>query len=137
MSGAVKIHGRRKGDKVERAVVLDQERLGRVAFRVRQGGGEPVDVVAVQAWPNPLDLAVDCGQDGPRRMTIYTNVPERIVRSPAVYFIQVKASSPYLAPAECEAFMLRAKAAGAVPMVAWKSKTSRKLEYKVLSGGEA
>ncbi len=56
--------------------------------------------------------------------------------APAPHFIQVKASSPYLAPAEREAFMLRAKAAGAVPMVAWKSKTSRKLEYKTLEGSE-
>ena len=99
----------RKGAAVERLVVLDQERMGRVAFRVRQGGGEPVDVVALQdtpdAWPNAI-------------------------------FIQVKASSPYLAPAEREAFMLRAKAAGAVPMVAWRSKTSKQLEYKVLEGSE-
>ena len=109
MSGAVKIQGKRKGDKVEREVVLDQERLGRVAFRVRQGGGEPVDIVALCGW-NPEE------------------------RQCAPYFIQVKASSPYLVPAEREAFMLRCKAAGAVPMVAWKSKTSRKLEYKVLEG---
>lgn len=101
---------KRKGDKVEREVVLDQERLGRVAFRVRQGGGEPVDVVTLCAGHK--DWLGFC----------------------QAIFIQVKASSPYLAPAEREAFMLRAKAAGAVPMVAWKSKTSRKLEYKVLEG---
>ncbi len=103
---------KRKGDRVEREVVLDQERLGRVAFRVRQGGGEPVDIVSI------------CGHD-----------VKRLERC-STYFIQVKASSPYLAPAEREAFMLRAKAAGAVPMVAWKSKTSKQLEYKVLEGSD-
>ncbi|KKN54868.1 hypothetical protein LCGC14_0587610 [marine sediment metagenome] len=108
MSGAVKIHGQRKGARIERAVVVDQERLGRVAFRIRQGGGEPVDVVAIDGG----------------------------LTFPEPYFIQVKASSSYLVPAEREAFMLRCKAAGAVPMVAWKSKTSRKLEYKVLTGME-
>ena len=113
MSGAVKISGKRKGDRVERAVVLDQERLGRVAFRVRQGGGEPVDVVAVEKM----------------------NVAGRMVVGHCV-FIQVKASSPYLVPAEREAFMLRADAAGASAMVAWKSKTSKQLEYKVLTGTE-
>ena len=40
--------GRRKGDQFERSVCADQERIGRVAFRVRQGGGEPVDVVALE-----------------------------------------------------------------------------------------
>ncbi len=32
--------------------------------------------------------------------------------------------------------MLRAKAAGAVPMVAWKSKTTKAIEYKVLGGSD-
>lgn len=94
---------RRKGDAVECLVVADQERIGRVAFRVRQGGGEPVDVVVICSgkWPE-------------------------------TWFVQVKATSPYLAPAEKEALVYKAKSCGAIPMVAWKSPTSKKLEYKAL-----
>lgn len=37
-----------KGDVFERAVCADQRARGRLAFRVRQGGGEVVDIVALE-----------------------------------------------------------------------------------------
>ena len=42
----------RKGARFEARVVRDQEHQGRTAMRVRQGGGEVVDVVAFQRMTN-------------------------------------------------------------------------------------
>ena len=78
----------RKGDVFERAVVKDQSARGRVAFRVRQGGGEPVDIVAVEA----------------------------MVGWARVYFIQCKRHG-YLAPKERNALTAKA-AAGATALLA-------------------
>lgn len=39
---------RRKGANFEAAVVRDQERIGRWAARLRSGGGEIVDVIALE-----------------------------------------------------------------------------------------
>ena len=99
---------KRKGDAFEAKVCADQERIGRVAFRVRQGGGEPVDVVSVQA----TDGAMGCGC--------------------VVLFIQCKATRPYLAPAEREAFIEKSKLAGAIPLVAWWDKVEKAIQYKRL-----
>lgn len=99
---------RRKGDAFEAAVCRDQERIGRISFRVRQGGGEPVDIVSI-----------DAGWD-------WAGLPSR------VHFIQCKSGKrgPYIPPAELEAFKLKAEMAGAVAMVAFKS--GKSIEYKVL-----
>ncbi len=90
---------KRKGDLVERAIVQDQEGMGRVAFRVRQGGGESVDIVSIDEYET-------C-------------------------FIQVKATKPYLAPAEREALIKKADAVGAIPAVAWISE-NKEIEYRIL-----
>lgn len=38
----------RKGSRLEARVVLDQQRLGRLAFRLRQGQGNAFDVLAIE-----------------------------------------------------------------------------------------
>jgi len=38
----------RKGNRFEVRVVQDQQRLGRLAFRLRQGQGNPFDVLAIE-----------------------------------------------------------------------------------------
>ena len=103
----MRVHtNRRNGATFERAVCVDQERIGRVAFRVRQGGGEPVDIVSLDRF-----------YDGH-------------MASSVVWFIQCKRGGPYIPPAEREAFILKAKAAGAAPLVAWRD--GKRIEYKRL-----
>jgi hypothetical protein len=101
---------------IDDLVVADQERIGRVAKRLRQGGGEPVDVVSFER------MRLSMGQG--------------VIEFVAIYFIQVKNhkrkskdGSPYVAPAEREALILEAKRAGAIPLLAWKD---GEIQYKRL-----
>ena len=101
---------KRRGDRFELAVVKDQERIGRWAAKLRQGGGEVVDIVSVERC-----------QDG--RCTVHSHVSH-------VYFIQCKVGGPYLPPAERERLLMDAEAIGATPLVAWKDKG---IQYKDIS----
>ena len=83
---------RRRGDAFEVAVCADLERVGWWCARLRQGGGQLVDVVAV---------------GGP-------------MSSWAVWHIQCKAKTPYMRPAERERFVMDAQNCGAVPVIAWR-----------------
>ncbi len=100
----------RSGARFELAVVKDQERIGRWAAKLRQGGGEVVDVVSIERC-----------QDG--RCTVHNRVSH-------VYLIQCKVSSPYLLPAERERLLIDAEAIAATPLVAWKDKG---IQYKDIS----
>ena len=87
-----------KGDQFEHAVVLDQERIGRWCRRLRQGGGEVVDLVSVETHWGPRHLALG----------LHT-----------VFLIQCKLAG-YLRPVERERLVLEARSIGAVPLLAWK-----------------
>ena len=101
---------KRKGDTFELDVVKDQERIGRWAAKLRQGGGEVVDVVSIER----------CG-DG--RCTLRGRVSH-------VYLIQCKVRGPYLLPIERERLVMDAQGIGATPLVAWKDKG---IQYKDIS----
>ena len=94
---------RRRGDAFEVRVVKDQERIGRWAARLRQGGGEVVDVVSIEARYVHMDFAS------------------------RVLFIQCKTIG-WMSPLEREQLVQRAKVAGALPMMAFKN--GRAIEYK-------
>ena len=102
---------KRRGDRFELAVVKDQERIGRWAAKLRQGGGEVVDIVSIER----------CG-DG--RCTVHSHVSH-------VYFIQCKLRNPYLLPLELERLMMEAQSVGATPLVAWRD--SGEIHYKDVS----
>ena len=101
---------KRKGDRFELAVVKDQERIGRWAAKLRQGGGEVVDVVSIEKC-----------QDG--RCTAHSHVSH-------VWMIQCKIGGPWLPPVERERLLMDAQAIGATPLVAWKDKG---IQYKDIS----
>jgi hypothetical protein len=101
---------KRKGDRFELAVVKDQERIGRWSAKLRQGGGEVVDVVSIERC-----------QDG--QCTVHGHVSH-------VYLIQCKLSGPYLLPVERERLVMDARGIGATPIVAWKDKG---IQYKDIS----
>ena len=101
---------KRKGDAFELAVVRDQERIGRWAAKLRQGGGEVVDVISIER----------CG-DG--HCSFHGHISH-------VWMIQVKVGGPYLPPAERERLVMDAQGIGATPMVAWKDKG---IQYKDIS----
>lgn len=92
---------RRKGDAFELAVVKDQERIGRWAAKLRQGGGEVVDVISVER----------CG-DGV--CTVRGHVSH-------VYLIQCKVGA-WMSPVERERLVMAARAIAATPLLAWKDK---------------
>ena len=101
---------KRKGDRLELQVVRDQERVGRWAAKLRQGGGEVVDVVSIER----------CG-DG--HCSFHGGISH-------VWMIQCKAGGPYLLPAERERLVMDAQGIGATPLVAWKDKG---IQYKDIS----
>lgn len=90
---------RRKGDAFEVKVVKHQQALGRSAYRVRQGQGVGVDVLAVE----------QC-QDGP--CSLYAD------RVAHVYLIQSKAGGK-LPAAERETLIAEAAKVGGIPLLAW------------------
>jgi len=94
----------RKGARFEARVVADQERIGRVAKRVRQGGGDIVDIVAMEAF-NP-------GLEGSQ-----------------TWLIQARTGGKMTA-LEREKLVEEARLAGATPLMAWPNK--RTIEYKEL-----
>lgn len=99
----------RKGARFEVRVVEDQERIGRMAARLRQGGGEVVDVVAIEACG---DVGFSC--------TLYRQASH-------VWMIQCKTDGS-MSPLEREQLVQRAKTAGAHPLMAFKN--GRVIEYK-------
>ncbi|KKL23814.1 hypothetical protein LCGC14_2421620 [marine sediment metagenome] len=100
---------KRKGDRFELAVVKDQERIGRWAAKLRQGGGEVVDIIAVER----------CG-DG--MCTLHSHVSH-------VFLIQAKVGG-YMNPVERERLVMEAQAIAATPLMAWKDKG---IQYKDIS----
>jgi len=98
------------GARFELAVVKDQERIGRWAAKLRQGGGEVVDIVSIE----------HCG-DG--HCSFHGAISH-------VWLIQVKVGGPYLPPAERERLVMDAQGIGATPIVAWKDKG---IQYKDIS----
>ncbi|KKK47594.1 hypothetical protein LCGC14_3153640 [marine sediment metagenome] len=97
------------GARFELAVVKDQERIGRWAAKLRQGGGEVVDVISVER----------CG-DG--RCTVHGHVSH-------VRLIQVKVGG-WMSPIERERLVMAAKQIGAIPLMAWRDKG---IQYKDIS----
>ena len=67
------------GARFELQVVREQERIGRFAAKLRQGGGEVVDIVSIEQCHG--------------RCAVYNRVSH-------VYLIQCKVSGPYLPPIE-------------------------------------
>ncbi|KKL19590.1 hypothetical protein LCGC14_2463930 [marine sediment metagenome] len=100
---------KRKGDRFELAVVKDQERIGRWAAKLRQGGGEVVDIVSIEKC-----------QDG--RCTVHSHVSH-------VFLIQAKVGG-YMNPVERERLVMEARAIAATPLMAWKDKG---IQYKDIS----
>ena len=100
---------RRAGDRFELAVVKDQERIGRWAAKLRQGGGEVVDIVSIEKC-----------QDG--RCTAHSHVSH-------VFLIQAKVGG-YMSPVERERLVMEAQAIAATPLMAWKDKG---IQYKDIS----
>ena len=98
------------GAKFELEVKREQERIGRSAWKLRQGGGEVVDVLSAEK----------CG-DG--RCTVHGHVSH-------IYLIQCKVGGPYLPPIERERLVMAAQGIGATPLVAWKDKG---IQYKDIS----
>jgi hypothetical protein len=90
---------RRKGDAFEVAVVKDQERFGRWARRLRQGGGEVVDIVAIHSYEHAYSLV------------------------PSVFLIQCKVDG-YMSPVERERLVMDARAIGATPLLAFKDNSN-------------
>lgn len=101
---------RRAGDRFELAVKKDQERIGRWSAKLRQGGGEVVDIVSIERC-----------QDG--RCTVHSHLSH-------VFLIQCKVGGPWLPPAERERLVMDARGIGAMPIVAWKDKG---IQYKDIS----
>ena len=99
MAGRGGISPRRKGDAFEVRVVKDQQSLGRSAYRLRQGGGVVVDVIAVERCRD-----TSCTINGPK--VTHT------------FLIQAKASSK-LPAGEREALIAEADKVGAIPLLAW------------------
>ena len=88
----------RKGSRLEARVVADQVRLGRLAYRLRQGQGCPVDVISIEHCQDGR-----CSVNG-----------DRVAH---VYLIQCKVNG-YLPPTERAALLEAAQAVGAIPMLA-------------------
>lgn len=97
------------GARFELAVVKDQERIGRWAAKLRQGGGEVVDVVSIERC-----------QDG--RCTVQATVSH-------VRLIQCKVGG-WMSPIEREGLQMAARAIGATPLMAWRDKG---IQYKDIS----
>ena len=95
---------RRKGDAFEVKVVADQERMGRVAFRARQGGGEIVDVAVMEAF----------------------NPGQPYLRGSRTWLIQCRVGG-HMTALEREQLIERARVAGAEPQMAFPNK--RTIEY--------
>ena len=85
-----------KGDRFEATVAHALEDLGEICFRVRQGQGEPVDLVSISPGGSVRFVQVKSGKRG-----------------------------PYLLPAEREGLVEKAKACRATAWVAWKDGTVR------------
>ena len=100
---------RRRGDAFEVAVCADLERVGWWCARLRQGGGQLVDVIAIR-----LDKVS----------------PVHVLMGSVTWHIQCKAKTPYMRPAERERFVMDAQNCGAVPVIAWKD---GEIQYKVLT----
>ncbi|MEE9149955.1 MAG: hypothetical protein V3U27_21465 [Candidatus Tectomicrobia bacterium] len=98
------------GARFELAVVKDQERIGRWAAKLRQGGGEVVDIVSIERCPSGRCRGFRCVSH--------------------IYFIQCKLRNPYLPPLELERLQMDAQAIGATPLVAWRDKG---IQYKDIS----
>jgi len=93
---------RRKGDRLEAAVVKDWERRPDcIAFRARQGGGEIVDVIA-------LEMCTDVGYS----CTVYRKATH-------VFLIQCR-SSGKMSGLEREQLIERAKLVSAHPLLAFR-----------------
>ena len=99
MTGRGGISPRRKGDAFEVKVVKDQQSLGHSAYRVRQGQGAVVDV-----------LAVEHCQDG--QCTVNGS------RVAHLYMIQAKVTGK-LPATEREALIAEADKVGGIPLLAW------------------
>jgi len=97
------------GARFELAVVKDQERIGRWAAKLRQGGGEVVDVVSIERY-----------QDGRWHGSLHLS---------RVYLIQCKVGG-YMSPIERERLVMDARGIGATPLMAWKSGG---IQYKDIS----
>lgn len=101
---------KRKGDRLEAAVVKDWERRPDcVAFRVRQGGGEIVDVVA-------LEICTDVGHS----CSLYRKATH-------VFLIQCR-SSGHMTGLEREQLIERAKLVSAHPFLAFRD--GKSIVYK-------
>ena len=100
---------RRSGDRFELAVKRDQERIGRWAAKLRQGGGEVVDIISVEK----------CG-DG--LCSLHGHVSH-------VWLIQAKVNG-WMSPLERERLVMEARAIAATPLMAWKDKG---IQYKDIS----
>lgn len=99
---------KRKGDAFEAAVCKDLERHGFWAARLRQGGGQPVDIIAVQA---PIGAP--------------------IFGSAIIWCVQCKVTTPYMRPEEREQFVMSAHSIGARAMLSWKQDGA--IQYKELT----
>ena len=91
---------RLKGDAFERAVVLDLERHGWEAMRLRQGGGEDIDIIAIQACRN--------------------GYADHHWNQPHVRFIQCKLNAISMTKAAKEALYLRAESVNAHGYLVYK-----------------
>jgi len=98
------------GARFELAVVKDQERIGRSAWKLRQGGGTVVDILSAER----------CGS---AHCSFHGHISH-------VWMIQCKVSGPYLLPAERERLVMDAQGIGATPLVAWKDGG---IQYKDIS----
>ena len=106
---------RAKGDAWEVTVLKDQESQGRWCRRLRQGGGEPVDLLS-------LEQCRDCTEN--KSCSLGLGVHH-------VYLIQCKLGG-YIAPAERAALIAEAKRIGATPLLAYRKDGA--IVYKELSG---
>ena len=104
----------RRGAAFERAVVKDQLAAGRAAYRLRQGGGCAVDVIATER----------CEDGG---CSLGNSLHH-------VYYLQVKVGG-YLLPAERAALLERAQADGSVPVLALR--VNGGVHYKRLTDSDA
>ncbi len=99
-----------KGDSFEVAVVKELERTGWEAMRVRQAGGETVDIVAVQSCQN--------------------GYADHHWNQPHVRYVQCKVNKGQMTKAEMEALYLRARNVNATALLAYRD--GKQIVYKEL-----
>ena len=103
----------RKGGRFEVKVVADQVRLGRLAYRLRQGQGAIVDVVSLEAC-----------RDGLR--TVNGSSPDHI------RLIQCRSDGPRLSAKEHQQLQAEADGVDGIPVLAWPEDGA--VRYEVLHG---